>query len=72
MASLSTLARAAALLLVVGGRVVAASEEVYDYVIAGGGLSGLVVANRLSEDAGGESRALALCCLHLALRLAAS
>ena len=29
-------------------------EETYDYVIAGGGLSGLVVATRLSEDFDGK------------------
>ena len=28
--------------------------ETYDYVIAGGGLSGLVVAARLTEDADGQ------------------
>ena len=28
-------------------------EETYDYVIAGGGLSGLVVAARLTEDPDG-------------------
>lgn len=37
----------------VSGRVLqnpAAAKDSYDYVIAGGGLTGLVVANRLTED----------------------
>jgi hypothetical protein len=29
-------------------------EQTYDYVIVGGGLTGLVVANRLSENTGSE------------------
>jgi hypothetical protein len=32
----------------------AAAKESYDYIIAGGGLTGLVVANRLTEDSKSE------------------
>ena len=32
----------------------AVTSQTYDYVIVGGGLTGLVVANRLSEQSGRE------------------
>lgn len=30
-----------------------AADEVYDYIVVGGGVSGLTVANRLTEDPNG-------------------
>ena len=35
-------------------------EQEFDYIIVGGGLTGLVVANRLTEDPQGEHRRLSL------------
>jgi len=32
-----------------------AAQETYDYVIVGGGVTGLVVANRLTEDKNSET-----------------
>lgn len=47
----SRLAVYAQLLIILVCPVLAApSSQEYDYVIVGGGISGLVVANRLSED----------------------
>lgn len=51
MAAFSRLAAAAQLVAVLFSPVLgAATEKPYDYVIVGGGVTGLVVANRLSED----------------------
>lgn len=36
--------------IIVSPALAAVASQTYDYVIVGGGVSGLVVANRLSED----------------------
>lgn len=38
------------LIVLIAPVLAAPSSQEYDYVIVGGGISGLVVANRLSED----------------------
>jgi ribulose 1,5-bisphosphate synthetase/thiazole synthase len=40
--------------VIISPALAAVASQTYDYVIVGGGVSGLIVANRLSEDKSSE------------------